>query len=369
MIPRRSPRCIHAFDAEPSHQRGSQLERNALRNRSSAQRPVTHGKTLVINLGSALISLDHGRLKKDGVPIQVSRPAEEILKVLLSSLNHLVTKEALLEAVWPDRVVEENNLHVHISSIRKTLELDRTVLETVSGRGYRLNVYAPEPTTTAMTIAARESLPAPNQNAQVYVVDDEVAVRTALVRQLRSAGIDADGHACGEAFLAACDFSRPGCLLLDVRLSTGSGFDVQAELARRQAPIPIVFMTGFGTIDMSVRAMKAGAESFLTKPMDERTLMQVVSDAMIRACTWHTEMTSTQAVRDRYALLSGREREVFERVVAGCMNKEIAVMLGLQEVTVKVYKKNVMIKMGATKLVELIDMARMIDPDRGRKTA
>lgn len=307
---------------------------------------------------------------KDGAPLLISRPAEEILKVLLSSLNQLVTKDELLSAVWPDRVVEENNLQVHISSIRKIVGLDRTVLETVSGRGYRLNAQVPKAELGPVEPRPHNGpLNTIDSNARVHIVDDENAVRAALVRQLRSAGISATGHATADEFLGACDFSRPSCLLLDVRLSKGSGFDLQAQLAERQAPIPIVFMTGFGTIDMSVRAMKAGAESFLTKPMDETNLLRVVTEAMARAEVRHAEMTNESAVRGRYARLTEREKEVFRGVVEGYLNKEIAAMLGLQEVTVKVYKKNVMLKMGAAKLVDLIDLSRMIFPDRVRKTA
>ncbi|GGJ87710.1 response regulator [Pseudomonas matsuisoli] len=324
----------------------------------------------MVNLGSALISLDGGRLKKDGTLLPMSRPAEQIFKVLLSSLNQLVTKEELLSAVWPDRVVEENNLQVHISSIRKIAGLDRATLETVSGRGYRLNVMeAGGSDTTVVPPTRHRAFQTVEPVACVHVVDDECLVKTALVRQLRSAGITALGHASADEFLATCDFTAPSCLLLDVRLAQSSGFDLQAELAKRQAPIPIVFMTGFGTIDMSVRAMKAGAESFLTKPMDEAELLRVVSEAMIRAKVWHEETAADYAIRGRYDRLSEREKEVFKGVVAGYMNKEIAMALGVQEVTVKVYKKNVMLKMGATKLVELIDMSRVVLPERTRKTA
>ncbi|WP_443190259.1 response regulator [Pseudomonas indica] len=319
----------------------------------------------MIRLGDAWVSLERREAFREGTPVRLGSRAFDILEVLLASPNRLVTKDELISTIWPGTVVEENNLQVQISTLRKALELDRNLLETVPRRGYRLNLPLPPGPTGCPSLVPEPPRPEADADAwtrlaNVYVVDDEPAVRTGLVRQLRSMGIAATGYASAEAFLAYCAFDAPGCLLLDVRLHDGSGFDLLDELARRQAPFPIVFITGFGTIDMSVRAMKAGAEGFLTKPVDERQLLAAIREAMEQARTRHAESTLRSAARARYAGLSTRERQVFERLLRGRLNKEIATELGLQEVTVKVHKKSLMTKLDAKTLVDLLQLGRML---------
>lgn len=316
----------------------------------------------MIRLGDAWISLERREVFIQGAPVRLGSRAFEILEVLLASPNRLVTKDELLAAIWPDTVVEENNLQVHVSALRKALGVDRSLLETIPRRGYRLNLQH-STDQALLDIAQARIEPASsswNLPVIVHVVDDEPAVRAALMRQLRSAGITAMGYESANAFLDNCDFGKPGCLLLDVRLNEGSGFDLQDELARRQAPFPILFMTGFGTIDMSVRAMKAGAEGFLTKPVNEQQLFVAIREAMELAQARHAECTLRTELRARYAQLTEREQQIFERLLRGKLSKEIAIELGLQEVTVKVHKKHVMTKLGTRTLVDLLLVGRTL---------
>ena len=312
----------------------------------------------MIRLGEAWLSVERREAFLHGEPVRLGSRAFAVLEMLLAAPNRLVTKDELIGAIWSDTVVEENNLQVQISTLRRLLQLDQRVLETVPRRGYRLNIaVAPPPLAIAPPLADDEAW---KSLAHVHVVDDEPAVCAALVRLLRAMGIAATGHASAAAFLADCMFERPACLLLDVRLNEGSGFDLLDELTRRQAPFPIVFMTGFGTIDMSVRAMKAGALGFLTKPINEERLLCAVREAMERAHSRHTESALCRSIHTRYASLTERERQVFACLVRGRQNKQIAAELGLQEVTVKVHKKHIMTKLGAKTLVDLLLVGRVL---------
>ena len=315
----------------------------------------------MIRLGNAWVSLERREAFCDDAPLRLGGRAFDILRVLLAAPNRLVTKDELIRAIWPDTVVEENNLQVQISTLRKVLGLDKSTLETVPRRGYRLNLPhladAADATLATLPITSNSEW---QQLARVHVVDDEPAVRAALVRQLRSFGIDAVAYSSAEQFLATCDFGNPGCLLLDVRLSQGCGFDLQAEMTRRQVPFPIVFMTGFGTIDMSVRAMKAGAEGFLTKPFDEQQLLGTVHEAMKLAASRHTQRSIRASVDARFAGLSECEQEVFALLLQGHSNKKIAAVLGVHEMTLKVHKKHIMTKLGTRTLVDLLLVGKML---------
>lgn len=323
------------------------------------QHPDSH----LFRLGEAWVSLERREVFSEDGSVRLGSRAFDVLEMLLAAPNRLVTKDELIQVVWHNRVVEDNNLQVHISTLRKVLKLDRNVLETVPRRGYRLNIgQLPQATPPA---PAHVAAPLAGDNwksrASVHIVDDEPAVRSALVRQLRSYDIAATAYRSAEAFLSRCDFTHPACLLLDVRLNQGSGFDLQTELTRREAPIPIVFMSGFGTIDQSVRAMKAGAEGFLTKPFDEPQLLASVRDAIEQAASRHAQSLLRDAVRTRFAELSPREQEVFDLLVGGHISKHIAQRLGLQEVTVKVHKKHIMTKLGTRTLVDLLLVGKMLD--------
>lgn len=316
----------------------------------------------MIRLGDVRVSIERREVFRHDQPIRLGSRAFDLLECLLSAPQRLLTKDELIEAVWPDTVVEENNLHVQMSVLRKHLALDRELLETVAGRGYRLNL----PLSPIMSEVKEATEAEPDRQASdwkslatVHVVDDEASVRNGLVRQLRSAGFTALAYASAEAYLTTCSFDAPGCLLLDVRLSQNSGLDLQAELNRRGIRVPIVFMTGFGTIDLSVRAMKAGAVGFITKPFDEPALFDSLKDALETAHRLHTQAKRDDAIRARFATLSPRELEVFGLLVEGQRNKDIALALGLQEVTVKLHKKHIMTKLSTRTLVELVLLGRM----------
>jgi len=190
----------------------------------------------------------------------------------------------------------------------------------------------------------------------VYVVDDDAAIRVALGRLLSSADMESQAFATAEAFLQSDFAQRPTCLLLDVNLSVGNGFDLQSELLRRGHGFPIIFMTGFGTIPMSVRAIKAGAHEFLTKPFEPDTLVDLVRQALHQDQEHWADRAVTSSVRQRFNSLTPREREVLALLITGKMNKQIALELGTSEVTAKVHKRHVMTKMKARTVIELLKM-------------
>lgn len=320
----------------------------------------------MIQLGDTWISLERREAFIEGVPVRLGSRAFDLLELFLAAPNRLLTKEELINAAWPHAVVEENNLQVQISTLRKSLNLDRNQLQTVPARGYRLNLALPAAGTERQT---HDGAPAPalaecsrwQAQANVHVVDDEPAVRAALVRQLRSANIAATGHESAAAFLASRALDEPGCLLLDMKLKEGSGFDLQAELSRRQAPMPIVFMSGFGTIDISVRAMKAGAEGFLTKPLDEQQLFSTVRQALKLAHARYAEFSTRTRAHAQYTDLTARERQVFDLLLRGRQSKAIAAELSLSEVTIKVHKKHIMAKLECQTLVDLLLVGRTLN--------
>lgn len=191
---------------------------------------------------------------------------------------------------------------------------------------------------------------------KVYVVDDECTIRTSLARLLHSADISTECFASAQTFLEQSFEDQPTCLLLDVNLAASSGFDVQEELLRRGHRFPIIFMTGFGTIPMSVKAIKAGAHEFLTKPFEPDHLLMVVRQALEHDESELAERLHVESVRRRFETLTPREREVMALLVTGKMNKQIAGDLGTSEITVKVHKRHIMTKMKARTLIDLVKM-------------
>ena len=194
----------------------------------------------------------------------------------------------------------------------------------------------------------------------VFIVDDDVSMREALTDLFRSMKFDAEAFDSAAAFLEKANLNRPGCLLLDVRLPGISGLDFQIQLERIGNRMPIIFMTGFGDIPMSVRAMKAGAVDFLTKPFKEQDILDAVAAAMERDASRRRESAQNEAVTSLFEQLTPREREVMSAVVRGLMNKQIAYELGISEVTVKLHRGNVMRKMEARSVADLVRKAELI---------
>ena len=194
----------------------------------------------------------------------------------------------------------------------------------------------------------------------VYVVDDEPAVRISLKRLLRSIGMEARTYASAQEFLHSERPDAPACLVLDVRLPGLSGLDLQQELAAANIDLPIIFVTGHGDIPMTVRAMKAGAVEFLTKPFREQDLLEAIQRGIERNRITRQQSAELRTLQWRYALLTPREREVFPRVTSGLLNKQIAAELGASEKTIKVHRGQVMQKMKAESLAHLIQMAEKL---------
>jgi len=191
----------------------------------------------------------------------------------------------------------------------------------------------------------------------VYVVDDDADVRDGLKALFESVGLRCEVFGSAAQFLTRSGAEVVSCLVLDVRLPGLSGLDVQAQLAEAQISIPVIFITGHGDIPMTVKAMKAGAVEFLTKPVREQDLLDAVGAALQRDRIRRDREDEIRDLRTRFDALSAREREVVARVVAGLMNKQIAAELGVSEVTVKVHRHNAMQKLGARSVADLVRMA------------
>lgn len=188
----------------------------------------------------------------------------------------------------------------------------------------------------------------------VIIVDDDASVREALSDLIQSAGFQSVGFASAHELLEAHVLDNPGCLILDVRMPGVSGLDLQHYLVRNGRPKPIIFLTGHGDIPMSVQAMKAGAIDFLTKPFRDQTLLDAVTIAIERDIAQMEEAQRAKEHFDRFATLTHRERQVMREVARGRLNKQIAFDLGIKEITVKLHRSNVMRKMQAASLGELI---------------
>jgi len=198
----------------------------------------------------------------------------------------------------------------------------------------------------------------------VFVIDDDASVRESLAELFSSVGLRVESFASAAEFLRRKTSDHPCCLVLDVRLPGLSGLDLQADLAKGDIQLPIVFITGHGDVPMAVRAMKAGAFEFLTKPFRDQDLLDAAQRGLELDRTRRQQQKSVDEARARFETLTSREREVIRFVSAGLMNKQIAGELGVTEITVKVHRGNAMRKMGARSLADLIGMAQTLGLNR-----
>jgi len=194
----------------------------------------------------------------------------------------------------------------------------------------------------------------------VFIVDDDVSMRRALTNLFESVGLKVEAFGSAPQLLQAKPPEVPSCLVLDIRLPGASGLDLQSDLAKANIQTPIIFITGHGDIPMTVQAMKSGAIDFLTKPVRDQDILDAVQAAIERDRKRRDLNRTVSTVRSRFESLSPRERDVLSLVTSGLMNKQVAAQLGLAEITVKIYRGQIMRKMGAKSLADLVRMSEAL---------
>lgn len=219
-----------------------------------------------------------------------------------------------------------------------------------------------------MTRPNQAQPPAPPSSAIVIIVDDDAGIRASLDSLFRSVGLETRLFGSPAELLGSALPDGPGCIVLDVRLPGVSGLDLQGQLFRQGISYPIIFMTGHGDIPMSVRAMKAGAVDFLAKPFRDQDMLDAVTAALERDAQHRAEAATRDDIRAQYETLTAREREVMGHVTAGLMNKQVAALIGLSEITVKIHRGNVMRKMGVRSLADLVRKAEALGISQTRRT-
>ncbi|KQB52952.1 LuxR family transcriptional regulator [Pseudomonas endophytica] len=321
----------------------------------------------MIRLGNATISLERREAFLDGQPMRIGGRAFEILATLIRAKGRIVEKDDLINQVWPGTVVEENNLQVQISTLRKTFGT-QAVIQTVPRRGYRLAAEIGTDETSAprneIVLPTETNAPIDASGVRVFIIDDDPSVTGALSRLLRAEDIPHTLFGSAEEFLSAQWESPYACILLDINLPDKSGLDLQASLMKIKSPWPIIFMTGNGTIQMTVQAMKAGAKEFLTKPFNDDHLLEALAAARHKAVESGKAWIYMKMAIEKYARLTNREKEVYSWVVNGLTHKEISKKIGTSEVTTKVHKKNIMLKMQSRSIIELVSMYNTIKLNR-----
>ncbi|SEN94843.1 response regulator transcription factor [Bradyrhizobium sp. OK095] len=219
-----------------------------------------------------------------------------------------------------------------------------------------------------MTRPDQAKPPAQSLNSVVIIVDDDAGIRASLDSLFRSVGLETRLFGSPAELLGGSLPDGPGCIVLDVRLPGVSGLDLQSQLVRQSISYPIIFMTGHGDIPMSVRAMKAGAVDFLAKPFRDQDMLDAVTTALERDAQHRVEAATRDDIRAQYETLTAREREVMGHVTGGLMNKQVAALIGLSEITVKIHRGNVMRKMGVRSLADLVRKAEALGVSQTRRT-
>jgi FixJ family two-component response regulator len=207
----------------------------------------------------------------------------------------------------------------------------------------------------------------PPTSPTVVVVDDDISIRESLELLIQNEGWQPALFESAQEFLARLPTVFPSCLILDVNLPDLSGLDIQQRITDEKSSTPIIFITGYGDIPTSVRAMKAGAAEFLTKPLDGEVIIRAIRDAVLRSQANLKREGVQRQLQERFALLTKREREVMNFVVKGLMNKQVGFELGISEITVKAHRGKVMEKMRATTFVDLVNMAGKLGIGTGRE--